>query len=100
MSNLRISDGDSIHIPLQPDIEWFVQVNGQIKNPGRYPYQADMNLKQLKLGVKLSKKYYETEASGGITLKNVKKVASTGVSRISVGTITHGAPTINFKLQI
>jgi len=60
----------------------------------------NMNLKQLKLGVKLSKKYYETEASGGITLKNVKKVASTRVSRISVGTITHGAPTINFKLQI
>ena len=60
----------------------------------------NMNLKQLKLGVKLSKKYYETEASGGITLKNVKKVASTRVSRISVGTITHGAPTVNFKLQI
>ncbi len=60
----------------------------------------NMNLKNLKLGVKLTKKYYETEASGNITLKNVKSVASTGVGRISVGSITHSAPTMDFKLEI
>ena len=60
----------------------------------------NMNLKNLKKGVKLSKGIYETEASGGINLKNVKKIASTGVERISVGQITHSAPSINFKLQI
>ena len=32
--------------------------------------------------------------------KNVKKIASTGVSRISVGQITHSAPATDFKLQI
>ena len=47
-----------------------------------------MNIKNLKLGVKLAKKYYETEASGNITLKNVKSVSKTGVDRISVGSIT------------
>ena len=47
MSNFRLSDGDSIHVPLQPDIKWFVRIDGQIKNPGEYPYQAGMNLKQL-----------------------------------------------------
>ena len=31
----------------------------------------NMNLKNLKTGVKLAKKYYETEASGNINLKNV-----------------------------
>ena len=60
----------------------------------------NMNIKNLKLGVKLSKKYYETEASGNITLKNVKSVASTGVERISVGSITHSAPAMDFKLEI
>ena len=59
-----------------------------------------MNVKNLKKGVKLSHKFYETEASGGITLKNVKKIASTGVKRISVGQITHSAPAINFKLEL
>ena len=60
----------------------------------------NMNTKKLRLGVKLSKKYYETEASGGVTHKNIKKLASTGVSRISVGEITHSAPTVDLKLQI
>ncbi len=59
-----------------------------------------MNAKNLKIGVTLSNKLYETEASGGVNLKNVKKIASTGVNRISVGMITHSAPAINFKLEI
>ena len=58
----------------------------------------NMNIKNLKLGVKLAKKYYETEASGNITLKNVKSVSETGVDRISVGSITHSAPAMDFKL--
>ena len=60
----------------------------------------NMSTKNLKKGVKISNRLYETEASGGITLKNVKKIASTGVKRISVGKITHSAPSVDFKLEI
>ena len=60
----------------------------------------NMNIKNLKTGVKLAKKYYETEASGNINLKTVKSIATTGVNRISVGSITHSAPAIDFKLEI
>jgi nicotinate-nucleotide pyrophosphorylase (carboxylating) len=60
----------------------------------------NMSVKNLKLGVKLAKKYYQTEASGNINLKKVKSVAKTGVNRISVGGITHSAPAIDFKLEI
>jgi len=60
----------------------------------------NMNTKNLRKGIKLSNKLYETEASGGITLKNVRKIASTGVERISVGKITHSAPAIDFKLDL
>ena len=60
----------------------------------------NMNIKILKIGVKLAKKYYETEASGNINLKKVKLVAATGVNRISVGSITHSAPAVDFKLEI
>jgi nicotinate-nucleotide pyrophosphorylase (carboxylating) len=59
----------------------------------------NMNVKNIKKGVKMSRKIYETEASGGVTLKNVRKIASTGVKRISVGQITHSAPAVNFKLE-
>ena len=60
----------------------------------------NMNYKTIRSGVKLVKKKYETEASGGVSLKNVRKIASTGVKRISVGQITHSAPSINFNLEI
>ncbi len=60
----------------------------------------NMSIKSLKEGVKISNKYYETEASGNISLKTVKSVASTGVNRISVGSITHSAPAIDLKLEI
>ena len=60
----------------------------------------NMSIKSLKEGVKISKKYYETEASGNIGLKTVKSVASTGVNRISVGSITHSAEAVDLKLEI
>ena len=59
-----------------------------------------MNVKNLKAGIKLAKKYYETEASGNINLKTIKSVAATGVNRISVGSITHSASAIDLKLEI
>ena len=60
----------------------------------------NMSNKNLKLGVKLAKKNYETEASGNISLKTIRSVAKTGVNRISVGSITHSAPAIDFKHEI
>ena len=60
----------------------------------------NMSIKNLKAGIKLVKNYYETEASGNINLKTVKNIAATGVDRISVGSITHSVPAIDFKLEI
>ncbi len=60
----------------------------------------NMSIKNLKNSVKIARKYYQTEASGNVTLKTVKAIASTGVNRISVGSITHSAPAVDFKLEI
>jgi nicotinate-nucleotide pyrophosphorylase (carboxylating) len=40
------------------------------------------------------------EASGGITLRNVRTVAETGVDRISIGALTHSAPVLDISLDI
>jgi len=60
----------------------------------------NMNIKNLRVGVKIAKKYYETEASGNINLKSIKKIAATGVDRISIGSITHSVPAVDLKLEI
>jgi nicotinate-nucleotide pyrophosphorylase (carboxylating) len=60
----------------------------------------NMSIKTLNSGIKIAKKYYETEASGNVNLKTVKKIAATGVDRISIGSITHSVPAVDFKLEI
>jgi nicotinate-nucleotide pyrophosphorylase (carboxylating) len=60
----------------------------------------NMNNKSLKAGVKMAKRYYETEASGNVDLKSVKKISSTGVDRISIGILTHSISAVDFKLEV
>ena len=60
----------------------------------------NMNVKNLKKGVRLVRDKCETEASGNVNLKNLKKIASTGVNRISVGRLTHSISAIDLKLEI
>jgi nicotinate-nucleotide pyrophosphorylase (carboxylating) len=40
------------------------------------------------------------EASGGVTLENVREIAETGVEFISIGALTHSAPTLDFSMLL
>ena len=60
----------------------------------------NMSIKNLKKGLKLVGKKYQTEASGNINIFNVKKIAATGVKRISIGGLTHSVSAIDLKLEI
>jgi len=46
-ANHFLSNGDSLHLPIKPEIQSFVQIEGQIKNPGKYPYNRKMNLRTI-----------------------------------------------------
>ena len=60
----------------------------------------NMSFKNLKEAVKLAKKKYTTEASGGVNLNNIKRIASTGVDRVSIGMLTQSVSAIDIKLEI
>ena len=60
----------------------------------------NMTFKNLREAVKLVKKKYTTEASGGVNLNNIKKIASTGVDRVSIGMLTQSVSAIDIKLEI
>jgi len=55
---------------------------------------------QIREAIALRKDNIEFEASGGITLKNVNRVAATGVDYISVGSLTHRARAIDICLEM
>ena len=53
----------------------------------------------LKQAVELINRKYETEASGGIVLENIKAYAETGVDFISVGALTHSVKSLDLSLK-
>ncbi len=60
----------------------------------------NFSIRNLKKAVALNKGKALLEASGGITLKNISKVAKTGVDYISIGATTHSVKALDFSLQI
>jgi nicotinate-nucleotide pyrophosphorylase (carboxylating) len=60
----------------------------------------NFNITELKKAVKFIAEKAKTEASGMITLDNVKEVAETGVDYISVGSLTHSAKALDISLEI
>ena len=60
----------------------------------------NMGLEEMRQAVELARGRAQTEASGGITLGNVRAVAETGVDYISVGAITHSAPALDISLEL
>jgi len=60
----------------------------------------NMTPAQIREAVALRRNNIKFEASGGITLKNVKRVAATGVDYISVGALTNAARAIDIALEM
>jgi len=60
----------------------------------------NMNVEEMRRVVEVARGRALTEASGGITLENVRAVAETGVDFISVGAITHSAPALDMSLEL
>jgi len=79
------------------NLKQFKRINGLKFNTVLFD---NMSPKNLKKAVRHAKGKYETEASGGVTLKNIKNLASTKVDRISVGELTHSIQALDLKLEI
>ena len=59
----------------------------------------NMSLADLREAVRLCPPHIQLEASGGVNLSTVRTIAETGVHFISVGAITHSAPSVDFGLD-
>lgn len=60
----------------------------------------NMKPAQIREAVALGKGKVKFEASGGVTLKNIRQVAATGVDYISIGALTHSPRAIDFSLEM
>ena len=60
----------------------------------------NMKPAQIREAIALGKNKVKFEASGGVTLKNIRQIAATGVDYISIGALTHSAQAIDFSLEL
>jgi nicotinate-nucleotide pyrophosphorylase (carboxylating) len=60
----------------------------------------NMKPAQIREAIALGKDKVKFEASGGVTLKNIRQIAATGVDYISIGALTHSARSIDFSLEL
>ena len=87
--------------PIEIECKTLAQVKQAIKAKANRILLDNMNLKTLRQAVKLCKKAkIKTEASGGVNLQNVRRIAKTGVDYISVGALTHSAKALDISLKM
>ena len=60
----------------------------------------NMKPAQIREAIALGKNKVKFEASGGVTLKNIRQIAATGVDYISIGALTHSVRAIDFSLEL
>lgn len=86
---------------IEAEAKTIVQVKKAIKAGANKILLDNMSLKNLRKAVALCKKSkIKTEASGGVNLRTVGRIAATGVDFISVGALTHSAKALDISLDI
>jgi nicotinate-nucleotide pyrophosphorylase (carboxylating) len=88
-----------LHLPVEVECRTLADVEEALASDCRRILLDNMTPAQMRAAVRLGRRGVRFEASGGITLDNVRRVARTGVSRISVGALTHSAPAADIALE-
>ena len=89
------------NIRIEVEADGLEQARAFVETPGIDVILLDnMTPAQIREAVALRRNNIQFEASGGITLKNVKRVAATGVDYISIGALTNAACAIDIALEM
>jgi nicotinate-nucleotide pyrophosphorylase (carboxylating) len=86
-------------VTIEVEVETLEQLEVVLSTGADRVLLDNMDVETLRLAVERANGRLVTEASGGVTLDNVRSIASTGVDIISVGWITHSAPQMDIALD-
>jgi nicotinate-nucleotide pyrophosphorylase (carboxylating) len=86
-------------LKVEVEADTLKQVEQAVEARADFILLDNMDLKQLRLAVKIVNGRAQTEASGGVNLQTVRAIAETGVDFISVGALTHSARAVDIGLD-
>jgi nicotinate-nucleotide pyrophosphorylase (carboxylating) len=84
---------------IQVEVENFAQLEQALAAGAKMILLDNMSLEQMREAVGIAAGRAELEASGGITLENVRAVAKTGVDRISIGSLTKDIKAVDLSMR-
>lgn len=87
-------------VPIQIEVESIAQLDEALLAGARLILLDNFSLADMHIAVTHAAKRAELEASGGITLENVRFVAETGVDRISIGALTKDINAIDLSMRL
>lgn len=87
-------------LPVEIEVKTLDELRVALAAGARHILLDNMTAPQLRRAVQITAGRAKLEASGGVSLKNVQRIARTGVDYISVGCITHSAPAADISLEI
>lgn len=87
-------------VPIQIEVETLAQLDEAMNAGARLILLDNFSMADMRLAVNHAAKRAELEASGGITLENVRLVAETGVDRISIGALTKDIKAVDLSMRI
>ena len=88
------------HAPVQIEVETLAQLQTALEAGAGLILLDNFSLPQLREAVSLNGGRAVLEASGGITLDNVREVALTGVARISIGNLTKNVQAVDLSMRL
>lgn len=86
-------------IPIQIEVETIEQLEQALANGATLVLLDNFTVPNMKAAVKLTAGRAQLEASGGITLQNVREIAETGVDRISIGSLTKDIQAVDLSMR-
>lgn len=86
-------------VPIEIEVETLAQLEEALAAGARLILLDNFTLEQMREAVRIVAGRAELEASGGITLENVREIAQTGVDRISVGSLTKDIKAVDLSLR-
>lgn len=87
-------------VKIEVEVENLSQLQEALKMKTDIIMLDNMDLETMKKAVKMAKGEALIEASGGITLEKVRKIAQTGVDLISIGALTHSVKSLDISMEI
>jgi nicotinate-nucleotide pyrophosphorylase (carboxylating) len=88
------------HLAIQVEVESEAQAAEAIEAGARLLLLDNRTPAELRRLAERFRAHAVLEASGGVTLANVREIAETGVQRISIGALTHSAPAADVALEV